>query len=85
MQDVTDETRVLALAQLWKDVLGVEQVDEHDDFFALGGHSLTALDLTTRIREELELDVRLAHVFDNTTFGAMTEIVRTAAPATGPF
>jgi len=85
MQDVTGETRVRALAQLWKDVLGVEQVEEHDDFFALGGHSLTALTLTTRIREEMVLDVRLAHVFDNTTFGAMTEVVKAASPATGPF
>jgi aryl carrier-like protein len=85
MQDLTDETRVRALTQLWKDVLGVEQVEEHDDFFALGGHSLTALDLTTRIREEMALDVRLAHLFDNTTFGAMTKIVRTAPPATGAF
>lgn len=85
MQDVTDETRVRALAQLWKDVLGVDQVADPDDFFALGGHSLTALTLTTRIREELVLDVRLAHVFDHTTFGALKEIVRNAPPATGPF
>jgi acyl carrier protein len=85
MQDVTEETRVREFATLWKDVLGVEQVEDPDDFFALGGHSLTALTLTTRIREELALDVRLGHVFDNTTFGALKEIVRTAEPATGQF
>ena len=85
MQDVTDVTRAEALAQLWKDVLGVEQVADRDDFFALGGHSLSALTLTTRIREELGLDVRLGHVFDNTTFGALKEVVRIAPPATGPF
>jgi hypothetical protein len=84
MQDVTDQ-RTEDLARLWKEVLGVDAVADPDDFFKLGGHSLSALKLSTRIREELRLDVRLGHVFENATFGALREVVRTAGPSGGLF
>ncbi len=84
MQD-TDETRTEALAQLWKDVLGVDEVADADDFFELGGDSLSALLLSTRIREELKLDIRLGHVLDNGVFGDLREVMRTAPPSFGKF
>jgi amino acid adenylation domain-containing protein len=38
------------LAALWSGLLGVERVGRHDNFFALGGHSLMALQLMQRVR-----------------------------------
>ncbi|PHM60827.1 Amino acid adenylation [Xenorhabdus stockiae] len=40
----------ITLAALWSELLGVEQVGRHDSFFALGGHSLNALQLMQKIR-----------------------------------
>ena len=35
------------LADIWRRVLGIEGVGVHDDFFQLGGHSLSALQVTS--------------------------------------
>jgi thioesterase domain-containing protein len=45
------------LAAVWQDVLGVERVGAHDDFFDLGGQSILAARLTAKLRGELGLDV----------------------------
>jgi hypothetical protein len=39
------------LADLWKEVLGVERVSTHSNFYALGGHSLLALRVVSRIND----------------------------------
>nr|WP_223281648.1 non-ribosomal peptide synthetase [Xenorhabdus griffiniae] len=38
-----------ALAAIWREVLGVEQISRHDNFFALGGHSLMAARVMNRV------------------------------------
>ncbi|MBC3953751.1 non-ribosomal peptide synthetase [Pseudomonas triticifolii] len=63
------------LADLWRELLGVEHVGRHDNFFELGGHSLLAVSLTARLRQEgLEADVRA--LFEHPTlagYAAITE------------
>ncbi|BET95408.1 amino acid adenylation domain-containing protein [Xenorhabdus taiwanensis] len=39
-----------ALAAIWHDLLGIEQISRHDSFFALGGHSLLAVRMVERLR-----------------------------------
>jgi len=53
-----------ALAELWSEVLGVEKVGRHDSFFDLGGHSLMATRLVSRIRATIGLDLPLRLLFE---------------------
>ncbi|MCA6221756.1 non-ribosomal peptide synthetase, partial [Photorhabdus antumapuensis] len=40
----------IALAAIWRELLGIEQVSRYDSFFALGGHSLLAIRMVERLR-----------------------------------
>ena len=63
--------RELVLQRIWCELLGVPQVDRHQDFFELGGHSLLAMRLVTRVREELQKNCSLATVFQNPTIASL--------------
>jgi hypothetical protein len=75
-----DTAWVAEFEQLWMEVLGVETVNEHDDFFDLGGHSLSALRLSSLIRQELNLAVQLPHVLDNPRYGDLLAIAGKVPP-----
>ena len=49
---------------VWKDVLRLNKIGIHDNFIALGGHSLAAIRVTSRINEELEMEIPLNKVFN---------------------
>jgi arthrofactin-type cyclic lipopeptide synthetase C len=53
-----------ALAQIWSEVLGVEQVGRHDNFFELGGHSLLAVKLVNLL-QRAGLQLSLAELFQH--------------------
>ncbi len=53
------------VAGVWAEVLGVEQVYANDDFFALGGHSLSATRVTGRLRELLGSEIAVRILFDH--------------------
>jgi len=64
----------IALAQIWADVLHVEQVGRHDHFFELGGHSLLAVQLVQHMRQVgLQADVQV--LFGQPTLAALAAAV----------
>jgi amino acid adenylation domain-containing protein len=68
-----------ALAQIWSGLLGVSQVGRQDHFFELGGHSLLAVQLVSRIRVKLGVEVPLAAVFAHPKLSDLACQVQVAA------
>jgi non-ribosomal peptide synthetase component F/aryl carrier-like protein len=73
-----------ALRAIWAEVLGVDAPDVDDDFFALGGNSLLATQITARVADVLGVDVALDALFEAPTLGEYAEHVRAAGPVASP-
>ena len=71
------------LASIWSDVLGAEDIGVHDNFFDLGGHSLTGIQLLARIEQRLGNVIPLKNLFLAPTIALMAELIqdRTTLPA----
>ncbi|KRR25686.1 non-ribosomal peptide synthetase [Bradyrhizobium lablabi] len=64
----TDTER--AVASIWCDALGVRAVHREDDFFVLGGNSITAGQVAAAIRERFSVELELRSFFDTPTLAA---------------
>ncbi|MGH9350162.1 MAG: amino acid adenylation domain-containing protein [Vicinamibacterales bacterium] len=68
------------IAGIWAEVLGLDDVSVHDDFFDLGGHSLLAMRVVARMRRAFGIDLAVRALFEKPTVAALAaEIARTAA------
>ncbi|MDZ8032059.1 non-ribosomal peptide synthetase [Nostoc sp. DedSLP04] len=63
------------LAQIWAEVLKVEQVGIHDNFFELGGHSLLATQLLLRIRTSFKVELALRELFARATVAELAQSI----------
>ncbi|MBN2862729.1 MAG: amino acid adenylation domain-containing protein [Bacteroidales bacterium] len=64
------------LVSLWQDLLEIEKIGVSENFFALGGHSLKATILTSRIYKEFEVEFPLRQVFKNPTVAEMARYIQ---------
>jgi acyl transferase domain-containing protein/acyl carrier protein len=55
------------LAEIWIEVLGIEEIGIDDNFFEMGGHSLLATGVLSRIRGTLGVSVPLRTIFETPT------------------
>ncbi|MFD5420058.1 amino acid adenylation domain-containing protein [Streptomyces sp. NPDC127069] len=65
------------VAMVWASVLDAPRIGRHDDFFALGGHSLSATRVAARLRQSLGLDLPLHTLFEQRTVAALAIAVET--------
>ena len=56
-----------ALATIWADLIGIEEVGANDDFFALGGNSLLLMQVSSRLRSALDVTLSMRELFDTPT------------------
>ena len=72
-----------ALAIIWAELLKVESVGVHDNFFDLGGHSLLAIKAASRIRDVFEVDLPAQILFENSTIAELAKRLTKAERSTG--
>jgi amino acid adenylation domain-containing protein len=70
------------IADIWSQVLKLDRVGIHDNFFELGGYSLLAIQIVSRLRPALQVEVPLPILFELPTIEALAERVETLRWAT---
>jgi acyl carrier protein len=64
-----------ALARMWSELLAVERVGRQDNFFEMGGHSLLAVRVVSRVKVELSVDLPLPEVFFRPTVASLADAI----------
>jgi acyl carrier protein len=66
------------LAAIWAEVLKLERIGIHDNFFDLGGHSLMATQVVSRIRASFQVELPLRSLFEIPTVAALAGAIERA-------
>ena len=66
----------LQIAEIWKTAMGLKSLSYHESFFDLGGRSLAAMRIISRINKTYSLDFGLATLFSAPTVARMAELVK---------
>ncbi|MGQ0555595.1 MAG: amino acid adenylation domain-containing protein [Nitrospiraceae bacterium] len=66
------------LAEVWADVLQVDQVGVEDNFFELGGHSLLATRLLSQVRTTFHVDLPLRAIFEASAISGLAGLIEAA-------
>lgn len=64
------------LVGIWKDVLGVQDIGIHDNFFDVGGHSLLAAHLTAQIQNATGRTIPVSSIFRAPTIATLANLLR---------
>ncbi|MGH9350050.1 MAG: non-ribosomal peptide synthetase [Vicinamibacterales bacterium] len=59
------------VAAVWTEVLGLAEIGREDDFFDIGGHSLSGIQIVARLQDAFGLEIPLHVLFDNSSIGAL--------------
>jgi len=59
------------LVWIWSDVLKLNEISIYDNFFKIGGHSLSAISVVTQIRKFFHVDMQLSTLFESPTIGRL--------------
>lgn len=64
------------IAAIFSEILGIEKVGIHDNFFDIGGHSLRATKLLNRLEAEFDSSIRLKDIFENPTVAQLRSLMQ---------
>ncbi len=71
------------VADIWSEVLAIERVGVHDNFFDLGGHSLLAMQVIFRLRDSFQMEVSVRNVFMSPTVAELAQTLVAHEPQPG--
>ena len=63
------------IASIWSEVMGLDKLGIHDDFFDLGGASLVATKIISRLNKAYSLNVPILAIFDHSTVASLAEYI----------
>jgi hypothetical protein len=63
------------LANIWAEVLGLDFVGIHDDFFELGGYSFLATQIVSRAQDAFRVELSLCSLFENPTIAGLASVI----------
>lgn len=72
------------IAAVWEELLGIQGVGLHDDFFDLGGHSLLLTQLVSRVRKQAAAEISLKSLFEKRTVAAIAEQIEASKASGAP-
>jgi amino acid adenylation domain-containing protein len=77
-----------AVASIWQEVLRRDRIGTDENFFEMGGHSLMATQVISRVRERLKVELPIRALFEHPTIAGLAKAVESAdsltADSTGP-
>lgn len=71
-----EDAVMTTVKEIWKEVLRAESVNETDNFFEVGGHSLLAIQILSRIRTRFGIELPLRCIFDSPTVSDLSDVIR---------
>ncbi|SFU42710.1 non-ribosomal peptide synthetase [Xenorhabdus koppenhoeferi] len=66
------------IAEVWQSLLRLEQVGRHDNFFELGGHSLLTVQMASRLRQSLNIQLDLQDLFTHPILADLAQSLHSA-------
>ncbi len=73
----------MTLLDIWREVLHLRNIGVHDNFFQLGGHSLMATQVVSRIRNIFDTELPLRTLFESPTIAGIAESLKTLRATSG--
>lgn len=70
-----------AVVEIWRELLGIEPIGIRDNYFDLGGNSLSAIQLASRLKDTFGVDVSVPRIFNAPTVAELAAMLDAAAPA----
>jgi len=71
------------LAEIWREVLNIEQIGIHDDFLELGGDSIMAWQIVSRIRKAFNVEIPVRDIFEQPTIAGQASCIDTVLKKAG--
>jgi len=70
----------MRLAEIWREMLGLERVGLHDPFFSIGGDSLAAAQLVTHVAKEFHVELAFVRFLEEPTIATLAREIEEAKP-----